>query len=263
MACSLPFTIVSDPKMRARLLYPNPVCILACRSPPTTPSTFDFNAMILSWLTPINNDGDFIFSINKSRFTAQCLRLEEQFQRSQHPATPANELLEPSPSIARMSQHADSFTLSIPVMGMESMVLSIGSCSGRDCNKFTSIPSLSSTSLQNILPSSLHSKLQLPTESLVSVEGCVACIVASITSVAEADRFHWLVTASIRTAIVREDYWNGKQFAPKRHALPLFLTFLGTKRFGYVSVVDHEHNGNDDNAATNERSLSQLQSPVP
>ena len=54
---------LSDPKLRSRLLYVNPVCCL------TTVDTGrgQRNAMVVSWLTPINNYGVFIMAIIKQR----------------------------------------------------------------------------------------------------------------------------------------------------------------------------------------------------
>ena len=57
------------------------------------------NVMILSWLTATNNEGKFMFSLNKHRHTASVIRNE--------------------------------FTLSVPVQGMEDLVLSAGGVSAK------------------------------------------------------------------------------------------------------------------------------------
>lgn len=114
-------------KSFSRLLYPNPVCFLTIggassfesgsrdRSPGedaapaaavTTIATAK-NAMVLSWLTPTNNEGRFMFSINRRRHTAS--------------------LLVPGGS---------SFVLSVPVKGMEQLILDVGGASGRWGCKF-------------------------------------------------------------------------------------------------------------------------------
>ncbi|KAL3801138.1 hypothetical protein ACHAW5_011086 [Stephanodiscus triporus] len=69
------------------------------------------NVMVLSWLTPTNNQGRFIFSINKSRYSASLLR-----------------------------QAGIEFTLSVPVRGMEQIILDVGSISGQRRSKFPSPP---------------------------------------------------------------------------------------------------------------------------
>eukprot|EP00966_Prymnesium_polylepis_P327341 7383221-Prymnesium_polylepis.1 len=60
---------LDDPKLRSRVLYANPVCVL---------STVDEeqrrrNAMVVSWLTPTNNHGVFVMAINRQRHTAPLL----------------------------------------------------------------------------------------------------------------------------------------------------------------------------------------------
>lgn len=66
---------LNDPKLYSRLLYTNPVCIL---------TTVDQlrqrrNAMVVSWLTPINNHGCFIMAINKQRHSASLILTRRSF----------------------------------------------------------------------------------------------------------------------------------------------------------------------------------------
>lgn len=48
------------------------------------------------------------------------------------------------------------------------------------------------------------------------------------------DGFHCVIVARIRSAYVRSDYWNGKQFIGRDASVPPYLTFLGSQRFAYV-----------------------------
>jgi flavin reductase (DIM6/NTAB) family NADH-FMN oxidoreductase RutF len=92
------------------------VCILVTRndvidggvtsaSASASGGTFDggaFNAMTVSWLTPVDNRGGFVMSLNGQRHTAHNLT------------------------------HCDpSFTLSPGAAGMEALLLAVGGCSGR------------------------------------------------------------------------------------------------------------------------------------
>jgi hypothetical protein len=64
------------------------------------------NVMTISWLTPIDNYGNFICSINKKRHTSELIT------------------------------ETRKFVLNVPVHGQESLIVSIGSCSGRHGDKF-------------------------------------------------------------------------------------------------------------------------------
>ena len=80
----------------SRPLYMNPVCLLASRRP----RGGAVNLMTISWLTAVDNDGGFACSVNQNRHTATFLA-----------ANP-------------------TFTLSVPVAGMEALVRRVGSTSG-------------------------------------------------------------------------------------------------------------------------------------
>ena len=90
-AVSVPAQFLSRP------LYMNPVCLLASRRP----RGGSVNLMTISWLTAVDNDGGFACSVNQNRHTATLLA-----------ANP-------------------TFTLSVPVAGMEALVRRVGSTSGR------------------------------------------------------------------------------------------------------------------------------------
>lgn len=112
----------------ARLLFPNPACVLVTPNaaipasggrgeplqPPSLPSQppdaseYDpraFNAMTVTWLSPVDNHGHFVMSLNSGRHSAGNLR--------------------------RAGAGA-AFTLSPAVAGQEPLLLALGSCSGRE-----------------------------------------------------------------------------------------------------------------------------------
>ena len=113
-----------DKKDFSRLLYPNPVCFLStlstkdgstCRSSDASKRRAN-NVMVLSWLTATNNSGRFMFSINRSRHSATNV-------------VPIDE------SSGKARTGVD-FVLSIPVQGMEQLVLDVGGTSGKWGSKF-------------------------------------------------------------------------------------------------------------------------------
>lgn len=91
------FVEVKDKRMKSRLLYSNPVVLLVSASDADVK-----NVMVLSWLTPVNNRGVFVFSINKKRHSLKNLKQTRRF------------------------------CLAVPVEGMEQILIDIGSCTGGD-----------------------------------------------------------------------------------------------------------------------------------
>ena len=112
--------------LAARLLFPNPACVLVTRNEVPTAIDRDhedaaasaaaasvdaggpadntsraFNAMTVSWLTPVDNRGGFVMSLNAQRHSAGNLAREPRF------------------------------TLSPAAAGMEPLLLAVGGCSGR------------------------------------------------------------------------------------------------------------------------------------
>ena len=121
------FLHLQDPKSFSRLLYTNPVCLLATvRNSKTNANPFESlgaasessshrepqsptrNVMVISWLTAMNNSGKFIMSVNKNRHTAS--------------------VLVPNQNI--MNDDVE-FVLCVPVAGMEDLVRNVGRTSGR------------------------------------------------------------------------------------------------------------------------------------
>lgn len=183
---------VQSKEMLSRLLYTNPVCLLSTGA---HDSTGPANIMVISWLTPLTNQGLLLLSVNERRHTATKLR-----------ACPA-------------------FVLNVPVSGSEDRVLAIGKCNGRDVNKITQLGiDLCSPGWTTLGENA----------SLVAVPECICHIVCEVLTM-ENYEGHWLVKAQINDAWVRTEYWapNG-QLVPSEPTVPPYLTFLGSQRFAYV-----------------------------
>ena len=109
---SRPPAVVAVPAhLTARLLYMNPVCLLATPLPQTTTTGAAMadrcNLMTISWLTPTDNKGSFFMSMNRKRASAD-------FLLGQDPA------------------EGDAvFALSVATAGMEDTLVAVGSTSGR------------------------------------------------------------------------------------------------------------------------------------
>ncbi|KAL9181959.1 hypothetical protein ACHAXT_012302 [Thalassiosira profunda] len=133
----------------SRLLYPNPVCFLSSASPDedadgrnagarkgaaarTTPDVSGArrNVMILSWLAPTNNRGRFMFSLHKGRYTASLLA---PYEADEGKGT-------------KRWRAGIEFALSVPVKGMEQLVLDVGSVSGKFGSKFPPVQGVGGTS---------------------------------------------------------------------------------------------------------------------
>mmetsp|Transcript_11039 Transcript_11039/g.12621 ORF Transcript_11039/g.12621 Transcript_11039/m.12621 type:complete len:213 (-) Transcript_11039:1573-2211(-) len=200
------FIPLTTPKEFSRLLYPNPVCLLVTGTGPSgkrleneevKPLQEKLNVMTLTWLTPVNNLGGFVFSINKRRFTS-----------------------------GRITSFQD-FMLSIPTKGMERLVLELGKKSGRWCDKVSAVSNLEFQCREHENCNGLFCSAR------PWIKGCCAHLDCKIIRIQEADEQHYLVSALVERASVHEGYWNGKNFAPADH--PPYLTFLGSQKFAYVT----------------------------
>ncbi|KAF0719563.1 hypothetical protein AaE_010445 [Aphanomyces astaci] len=202
--------------MLSRLLYPNPVCLLSVADP----SSNTRNVMTVTWLTPINNHGKFICSINCNR----------------HTATFINEV----------GRH---FVLNIPTAQQQALVLAIGGCSGATTDKFSS---LNIETCDFACPRPLKRKLHgmskkdlaavdIPDSaaSCVALKDCIAHILCRVHKV-DVDDGHYIVTGVQLAANADARYWNGKTFGSTSPLDPPYLTFLGSKVFGQVTVLDDD-----------------------
>jgi flavin reductase (DIM6/NTAB) family NADH-FMN oxidoreductase RutF len=236
---------LSDGKSFSRLLYPNPVCFLGTLHHKKNADDDDQastillpNVMVLSWLTATNNDGRFVFAISCRRFTADILKRY--------------------------------FTLSVPVRGMEDLVLNVGAVSGKVVNKFpppppSSLDSPSTTleqppdsakvdlsSLSRRKKRKLLAERGVPglyrepflfftsttgnVESLFAIRGTVAQMACEIVETLHTDDEHIVYQARVVAARVDANYWDTDKllFRPMTTSTAPYLTFFGSQTFGYV-----------------------------
>jgi len=94
-AAGLDGTVLDVTGDAARLLYPNPVCLLGSANEVGVP-----NLMTISWLTCVDNDGTVFFSMNERRTSAENLLSSRRV------------------------------CLSVAVDGMQSLLVAVGGCHG-------------------------------------------------------------------------------------------------------------------------------------
>ncbi|KAJ3126019.1 hypothetical protein HK098_007957 [Nowakowskiella sp. JEL0407] len=256
----------------ARLLYPNPVCLLTVESHQNSTETnipggetqiggLQRNVMTISWLTPLDNEGHIICSMKQSRFTSQLLARTTYFE------------------VYPQSQFFEK-VLNVPVTGMEQLIFSIGSCSGSSTDKFTefgietctpgewistshdeSIPTVSvvtestssgtSDALSVTKKKKKKKKEQANRPPVIAISSCVAHIVCVVEE--KMPRYgHNVMICRIEEAFVKNEYWDGRNFGPKESIMiaqtvtadtnnegitntpPALLSFLGSGRFATV-----------------------------
>lgn len=207
-------------KQFSRCLYPSPVCCLC-----TVPQP---NVMVLSWLTATNNHGNFVFSINRQRF-----------------------------SVCNLQQQPE-FVLCVPVRGMENLICQIGKVSGQFVSKFAApyppseqrpmLPAEGKLTpyqrrklpqegkpIPNLVPIPVPREPNIP--PLFAIEGTCAIIICVLDQLLSTpnltDSDHYLGVAHITQAFVRESYWDRKKqiFAPSTPGISPFLSFAGSKTF--------------------------------
>ena len=257
---SMEWIHLTTAKQFSRLLYTNPVCFLCTIDRSRTddsqqPNTDAIrNVMVLSWLTPTNNDGEFIFSISKYRHSASLLVTND---------TDGKHIL------------GVEFSLCVPIRGMEQMVLDVGSISGQNRSKFSSlqecekkngdeysefqlklskrktkkikrqqfsengVPGLVSVPLGLCPPCDLPDKKQASSD-LFAIHGTVAHLHCRTSGIMNSDQNqqHFLVSAKIVDAYVERSYWDVEKqlFCPQKPNVLPYLTFFGSQTFGYVTA---------------------------
>jgi flavin reductase (DIM6/NTAB) family NADH-FMN oxidoreductase RutF len=207
--------------MMCRLLYPNPVCLLTVYDPQTTETEATtttaitnnrrhhlMNVMTITWLTPIDNSGLFVCSINKKRYTAELLNV------------------------------SSVFVLNVPTRDMEHTILRIGSCSGRDIDKFQKFglkiccPGWSSSSSSSLRHD--HDEKRRIIKNAIALTDCIAHTVCTVQSKQDQGQ-HWLLVCKQEFSWCRKVYFeDGKRFQRNSDLLPPYLTFLGSQTFGSV-----------------------------
>ncbi|MES1910102.1 MAG: hypothetical protein MHM6MM_002759 [Cercozoa sp. M6MM] len=193
----VPEEIVELPRNKStRLLYANPVCFLTTSSAPRDDENGSAgtvtNVQTISWVTPLDNDGHVLMSQSIRRHSHSILK--ESGRCVLNVAT---------------QQHADLLAL-------------VGSCSGRNTNKFDEF------NIQTCAPG------WEGTSSDVAFVDCVAHVVLKVLSCNEQFG-HAVWTCEIERAFVRKDCWNGKQLVPPEGSE--LLSFLGSMRFATINPL--------------------------
>jgi flavin reductase (DIM6/NTAB) family NADH-FMN oxidoreductase RutF len=189
----------------SRLLYSNPVCMLC-----TVDSHGKRNVMTISWLTPTDNLGHFVLSLNRARFTA-----------------------------AHMSTSGNRFVLCIATAAQCAMLLRIGSCSGRDVDDKVAqlelpVRELGDDGLFGIDGAAAFLVCRVNT-SLVPA--------ATIDDAACARAFqattnhHLLLHCTALRGSVSTSYWDGRRFGATNEATPPHLAFLGSQQFAATTPI--------------------------
>lgn len=70
-------------------------------------------------------------------------------------------------------------------------------------------------------------------EQSIAIQDCVAHVLCRVET-AHTDDGHWTLRCSQLAAWALQDYWDGKNFIPRSSDSQPYLTFLGSKVFGYV-----------------------------
>ncbi|KAJ8554760.1 hypothetical protein ON010_g9723 [Phytophthora cinnamomi] len=148
---------------------------------------------------------------------------------------------------------------------MEELVLAIGGSTGADVDKFEQLnvavcapgggelqspvdaTSTSETSDQVETKKRKLSKKELARQEVataaahsIALQDCVAHLLCRVDTVTEDDG-HLLLRCTQLAGWTRRAYWDGRNFIPQEgaNALP-YLTFLGSKVFGYVLPAGSE-----------------------
>ena len=207
------FLAVTEPRLRSRLLYPNPVCLLTTWG--EVDGSWRKNVMTISWLTCLNNDADVLLSINARRHSAAAV----------------------------LSGRA--FGLSVPTSDLAATVLKIGACSGSKHDKLATVEGLAAVEADDAKASkggfaALMSDssddddgVAAPPDTPWFVDGCVARLACVVSRRLTEGEDHHVVVAKVTDASVREDYWDGKTFRAPHGRAP-FLSFLGSQTFGHT-----------------------------
>lgn len=145
---------------------------------------------------------------------------------------------------------------------MEELVLAIGGCSGASADKFGALKIATCSPGGGALTTSSAcggtgsadasgaaaaktKKQRLSKQELVkrtiaeaasrsiAIQGCAAHVLCRVDTV-QTDDGHYILRCTQIAAWCLQEYWDGKNFIPKSSVSEPYLTFLGSKTFGYV-----------------------------
>lgn len=191
---------------------------------------------MISWLTAVDNAGTFIMSVNRKRHTLINL-LERRV-----------------------------FSLSPAVEGLESLLIALGSSSGReDPGKLSSSgarlvptliesPRLKKRSRVAALetapppciaasPARIACRVKCEMSCPIQAAGKESSDASSAASSAEGVHGHAILLCEIVVGFVDERYWDGKLFAPRQRGLPRLLCFQGSRVFAAMEPLPPRDDG--------------------
>lgn len=243
---------LTETKQFSRLLYTNPVCFLSTVSQDGGKR----NVMAISWLTATSNEGTFMCSMNRRRHSASVIL-----------------------------SGVTEFVLSVPVQGMETLVLDVGGISGQWGSKFPEdhagqelpkelqasgeetskrkakkrrklvmsamgIPALETVPFGSQTPKGDDRNGAPSQTNAFAIRGTVAHLKCTIYKLLQdaIDENHLLILARVTAACVHPSYWDSSKngFRPEKDAPP-YLTFFGSQEFGYVVTQPTDQYENEEN----------------
>ncbi|KAG2373123.1 hypothetical protein C9374_012855 [Naegleria lovaniensis] len=207
------FISVVPANLLSRLLYTNPVCLL------TSSFNDQRNIMTITWLTPVDNSGHFVCSMNTGRHSASLVL----------------------PSM--------KFALSVPTTALADTVLAIGGCSGSSIDKFEKFVNCLDDVKHEQTHHSPRKPLSLVTHhvekhgSFYCFSECCAHLCCVIEK--ELERTcpnHHLFYCRVVAGFVKQGYWqDGKMFVSNNEAIcPPYLTFVGSQQFAKISNLTND-----------------------
>lgn len=122
------------------------------------------NVMTISWLTATSNHGEFVCSMNASRYSAHLLAAQG----------------------ASGDCVGSSFVLSVPVAGMETIVKAIGGCSGKDAAQSGAKDKIAQLGVQICRPGNKPIREQPPTLTAGAKAASVAAAAVAAASASSA-----------------------------------------------------------------------------
>ena len=178
----------------------------------TEPTDANFNpernVMTISWLTPMNNNGTIILSMNQKRHTAKHIVVGAQF------------------------------VLNIAVEGHEDLLKRVGGCSGANVRKCVELPLPTCHVGWLSGPASPRARKQDDPshdewEDVFALYDCPAHIQLVVREVNPLEG-HLIIIAQTTKCWVQSTYWDGKTFGAMEESTPAHLSFLGSGMFASV-----------------------------
>lgn len=132
---------------------------------------------------------------------------------------------------AKLLSQSNRFILNVPTVGMEELVLQVGSCSGQLVDKWATVA---------LTPCLVGCKGDVDMDGDWAIKQCVAHIVCVVNKIdSDSNGGHNLLHCTMLEAFVSSNYWNGKIFCPLTDTTPPLLSFLGSQQFVSMNHV-HE-----------------------